>query len=186
MNSPLSVPKSLIIEIQKNLINSKQDSNPLVCLGSDSSLDSFELRKYNDILYLLPRFASNALLENNSWKWDVNTQINIPTGSLSSKSSRGKGIAINFITDLLEIKGRSGKERCQPFGRNRSQSIKKLLQEYSVPPWIRDRLPIIYIGNEIAAVADLWVCKDFQAKAGNHGLVINWSDNVYSNLHTRR
>jgi tRNA(Ile)-lysidine synthase len=48
------------------------------------------------------------------------------------------------------------------------------LQEYDVPPWLRDRLPIIYCGDEIAAVADLWVCEGFVAATNERGWCIEW------------
>ena len=66
--------------------------------------------------------------------------------------------------NILEIRFRQGGERCTPSERQHSQSLKKLLQEYRVPPWERDTLPLFYFQNELVAVADLWVCTDFQAK----------------------
>jgi tRNA(Ile)-lysidine synthase len=69
---------------------------------------------------------------------------------------------------------RRGGERCRPAGRAHSQTLKKLLQEYEVPPWLRDRLPLIWCGDELAAVGDLWICEGFQAPAGVPGLRLEW------------
>jgi tRNA(Ile)-lysidine synthase len=61
---------------------------------------------------------------------------------------------------------RSGGERCRPAGRDHSQSLKKLLQEYGVPPWQRQFVPLLYDGEELAAVGDLWICEGHQANPG--------------------
>jgi tRNA(Ile)-lysidine synthase len=61
---------------------------------------------------------------------------------------------------------RRGGERCRPAGRDHSQSLKKLLQEYGVPPWQRQSVPLLYDGEELAAVGDLWICEGHQANRG--------------------
>ncbi len=59
----------------------------------------------------------------------------------------------------LQLNWRSGGERCQPVGRCHSRSLKKLLQETGVPPWWRQRLPLLYLGDCLVAVADLCLCQ---------------------------
>ena len=77
----------------------------------------------------------------------------------------GRPVAVRF---------RQGGERCRPAGRSGSQTLKKLLQEYEVPPWWRDRTPLLYCGDELVAVADLWVCEGWQSPAAEQGLVVTW------------
>ena len=62
----------------------------------------------------------------------------------------------------LEVRFRTGGERCRPSGRGQSQRLKKLLQEVQLPPWRRERLPLLYLDGELAAVADLWLCHGFE------------------------
>ena len=38
------------------------------------------------------------------------------------------------------------------------------------PPPLRGRLPLLYVGDRLAAVADLWVCEPFAAPPGRLGL----------------
>jgi tRNA(Ile)-lysidine synthase len=61
--------------------------------------------------------------------------------------------------ERLEIAWRSGGERCRPWGRAGSASLKKLLQERDIPPWWRDRVPLLYLDGELLAVGDLWLCE---------------------------
>jgi tRNA(Ile)-lysidine synthase len=57
------------------------------------------------------------------------------------------------------------------------------LQEAGVPPWERDRLPLLYVDERLAVVAGLWVAADLAAGPDAAGLVLEWqkpsaSDNV--------
>jgi tRNA(Ile)-lysidine synthase len=72
------------------------------------------------------------------------------------------------------VRNRRGGERCRPLGRAHSQTLKKLLQEHDIKPWLRDRLPLIYCGDEIAAVADLWICEGYRAASHEDGWRIEW------------
>ena len=45
---------------------------------------------------------------------------------------------------------------------------------HGVPPWERDRLPLIYAGERLAAVVGLWICRGFEAEPGGPGWSIHW------------
>jgi len=47
---------------------------------------------------------------------------------------------------------------CQPLGRTGSRSIKKLLHEYHVAPWLRDLVPFILVDGELKMAVGLWSC----------------------------
>ena len=110
--------------------------------------------------------------------WDLNSKLEIPSGFLNVEKVEGKGIDDLYQQQQIYVKGRTGGERCKPFGRNKSQKLKKLFQEYEIPLWQRDRLPLIYIGEKLAAVGDLWVCEEFHTQPNKHGISINWTDNL--------
>jgi len=73
------------------------------------------------------------------------------------------------LGDELRVSLRQGGERCQPRGRQHSQSLKKLLQEYQVPAWQRSQLPLFWVNGELAMVADLWVCQGFAVEPESLG-----------------
>jgi tRNA(Ile)-lysidine synthase len=83
------------------------------------------------------------------------------------------GIRLAGRTDW-QLRFRRGGERCHPVGRKHSQTLKKLLQEYAVPDWWRGRVPLLYAGEELAAVADLWVCEPFLAVLDEPGFTLQW------------
>ena len=106
--------------------------------------------------------------------WNLEDCLDLPTGRLSVVESYGKGINIRFRSSGAIVKARNGGERCKPFGRDKSQKIKILFQEYEIPNWKRKNVPIIYINDEIAAVGDLWVCDAYHARDNEKGLSIIW------------
>lgn len=60
----------------------------------------------------------------------------------------------------------------KPVGRSGSRRFKKLLQEYGVPSWQRGRIPILYYGEQVAAVAGLFICDGFMTRAA--GVEWHW------------
>jgi tRNA(Ile)-lysidine synthase len=75
---------------------------------------------------------------------------------------------------VVSVRWRRGGERCRPVGRRHHHALKKLFQERGIPPWERGRIPLVYIGEELAAVADLWVCAPFGAGPAEPGYAICW------------
>jgi tRNA(Ile)-lysidine synthase len=110
-------------------------------------------------------------------KWNLRDSINIPSGKLSLVESSGKGLDKKFLEHGATIKARVGGERCKPFGRHKSQKIKNLFQEFKIPDWKRDFIPLIYIDDRIAAVGDLWVCEEFHTSPDERGMSIIWNQN---------
>jgi len=69
---------------------------------------------------------------------------------------------------------RQGGERIQPHPRRPRRSLKNLLQETRVPPWLRDRLPLLFCGDELAWAAGIGVGRRFQAKPGEASVQPLW------------
>ncbi len=63
----------------------------------------------------------------------------------------------NWPAGDYTVRFRSGGERAKPRERHHSQTLKKLLQEYGLAPWLRDRVPLIFRGGILVAVGDLFV-----------------------------
>lgn len=114
--------------------------------------DHVELGVFQMRLFLLQLPKDVDVSE--SYRWDPAVNMVIPNVGtlLASDRLAGKG--------TMQVRFRQGGERAHPVGRRHSQSLKKLLQEYEVPPWLRTRIPLIYMDNELVAVAGLFSCVD--------------------------
>jgi len=124
-----------------------------------------ELRRFRGRLYAMPPLPELPAAIDIEWQPPRPLSI-AGFAELQFSSVIGAGLR----TDRhYHVRNRRGGERCRPLGRAHSQTLKKLLQEYDVKPWLRDRLPLIYCGDEIAAVASLWICEGYQAAPRENG-----------------
>ena len=107
-------------------------------------------------------------------EWHVNSPLQIENVNLQLVPEFVQGRGIKLIPELLPatVRFRAGGERIQLPGRKHSSSLKKVFQEYSIPPWERKLLPIVYFGEEIVAVPPYFVSAKFLAKTGERGVEI--------------
>ncbi|GIT61774.1 MAG: tRNA(Ile)-lysidine synthase [Gammaproteobacteria bacterium] len=178
INTHLGVSNKLTDQVYKSIILASESSNPVVTFGKKGQKGSFQIRRFNNFLHHLPLTETETLSNKKVWKWNSDDPLELPTGTLSMQVALGKGISTQLTEPGISIKGRIGGERCKPEGRSKSQKLKKLFQEYGVPPWVRDRIPLVYVGDQLAAVSDLWVCDEFVAKKDERGIVLSWTDSI--------
>jgi tRNA(Ile)-lysidine synthase len=119
---------------------------------------AYALQRYRDALYLLPRFEDDDLPGPGLLAPGEVRQLPGPGGRLQLAPAPADGLRL-AAGERLEIAWRGGGERCRPRGRAGSASLKKLLQERDIPPWWRDRVPLLYLAGELLAVGDLWLCE---------------------------
>ncbi len=152
-----------LLEFCRQLRSAAEHSQPELDLGS------LTLRRYRQQLYLVPGLADPPA-EQLLAPGDV---VALPGWGRLSLESADSGLALP--TDgTWRLSWRRGGERCRPVGRDHSQALKQLLQEQGVPPWLRERLPLLYDGDELAAVADLWVCEGHQAQGDQAAFRVRW------------
>ena len=74
----------------------------------------------------------------------------------------------------MTVRWRSEGLRCRPRGREGTRSFKKLAQELGIPPWQRDRVPLLYVDGELAAVADYCLCGEPEVHPGDTFSRLHW------------
>ena len=101
---------------------------------------------------------------------------NCPLDALAAASARGRGLSVDRCARArVEVRFRHGGERFQPAGRRHFAALKKLLQTSAVPPWLRDRIPLVYVDGELAAVAGMWVGEGYAVRHPDCGWVLSWT-----------
>jgi len=108
------------------------------------------------------------------YAWDLQQKLEIPPlgVQLSSSSRTGAGLNPDLAgREDIRVAFRQGGETCRPAGRGgHRRELKKLLQEWGVPPWRRQCVPLLFVGDEIAAVLGYTLCDPFAVGAGAEGL----------------
>lgn len=150
-------------ELRRSLTVTRPDARTLV------TWPGAEARVYRDRLYLIaplaplqPRSGAAQLAPGEPWEG--------AEGRLALAPGDGPGLPDAWVRAGLEVRFRRGGERLKPLNRGRSRPLKSLFQEAGIVPWMRGRVPLIYRGDMIAAVGDLWI-NDAARDAATRG---NW------------
>jgi len=161
----LSTPTALQLErIMKEVILARVDAQPLVTWPGAS------VRRYRNGLYLLPQNLADQVESREVEGTEIDLGAGL--GVLRFESGADVGISKALLDGGLTIKPRVGGERFSPYGQTHTRELKKLLQEEGVVPWMRDRLPLVYSGDRLLAVGDLWLAADAVTKPG---VAVCWS-----------
>lgn len=162
----LTVPSALQLDnILDEVLPAREDAQPQVRWPGGSA------RRYSGRLYLLPDELAGRLPEGaiTGSRVDLGTGL----GALHFEPGAERGLDPRLVGPNLRLAARKGGEKIRVDGQTHTSKLKKLLQEERVVPWMRDRVPLIYAGDELVAVGDLWVAAD---GASSPGVAIRWSD----------
>jgi tRNA(Ile)-lysidine synthase len=134
-----------------------------------------EVRRYADHLFALTPLPAPP--EEFQLRPGAFEPLGTGLGALGLVPAAGEGIRAALCGPAgLRVAFRSGGESCRPMGRAHGRPLKKWLQEMHVFPWLRDRLPLVYSGEDLLAVAGLFACEPYAAKDGEAGLRIEWRE----------
>ena len=166
----LALPSSRKLEqLQRDMFNAAEDRNPHI------EWQGVEVRRYRGRLYAmrpLGEFDDNVRLD-----WKPGKPLVLPgeAGKLLSRPVQGGGVCLGVDEDLhAELRFRHGGESCRPQGKNHHTSLKKLFQQAGIPPWQRNRTPLLFVGDELAAIPGLCICEPYVAAAGKTGFELDW------------
>ncbi|TVL50219.1 hypothetical protein AYJ00_08365 [Shewanella algae] len=70
------------------------------------------------------------------------------------------------------VMGLKGSYRCQPHNRDKGRELKKLWHELGVPPWLRDRVPLLMQNGRLLALAGGFVERSALASGSEPGIVL--------------
>lgn len=155
--------------IEHDMLIAREDRVPC------SRVEGAEIRRHRNLLYCvqdLPQVPEASLA------WPTHSSLVLPLGLgvLRLEPAVGSGIARARVPQTLHVTFRRGGETLKAPGEAHRRSLKKRLRDANVLPWWRGRLPIIYAGDRLVAVGDLWVNAEFAARAGEPGVRIVWND----------
>ena len=146
-----------LLEFLRQLRVAPADGSPRLDCGS------YALQRYRDAVYLepgpvaLPPGEAVSLAPGESL-----TVVGVGTLSLEPRSADGLQLSPG---ECLTVRWRQGGERCRLPGRSGSRRLKGLLQDWGVPPWWRNRVPLACLGDEVLVVGDIARCESTRWQA---------------------
>ena len=160
-NKPVAT-SAVIDEIINNLVDASYERQPLV------TWKNTEVRRYRDRIYLmhvLPHIDNTV-----TYAWILPGSLDIKFGRLEARKTTGKGIKTSSLADnIINVRFRHGGEEIAPVGRKETHKLKTMYQQEGIPPWERDRIPLLYINNELASVTGYWIDRKYHADDNEQG-----------------
>jgi len=146
-------------------------------LGSGSATiahDGMVLRRYREKIFT-EKEKARALFKPQTWKGEARLELPALGGELRFMRVRGGGIASSTIKGKkLQVRLRSGGERLRPDARRPSRTLKNLFREAGVPPWERERLPLLFCGEDLVWAPGLGVDAKFLSAGGESAILPDW------------
>ena len=122
----------MLLELAGNILNQNR---------IDIATSELEFRDLDNVVYVLRPLPPMEFVGCSLGDFEF------PGGCVTNNFIKGSGLR---VSSGYSVVFRSGKEKIR-MGKNRD--IKNIFQESRVPYWIRDRVPLIYSGKELVAIA---------------------------------
>jgi tRNA(Ile)-lysidine synthase len=159
-----------LAEALRQMIHAQDDHLPAVVWGDHA------LRRYRDRLFLTAAMPPR-IDELRAWRYESAPVLALGAGlgRLHWSEQRG-GLDSARLPAVLDVRRRRGGETLRPQRRARTQSVQHLCQSLGVLPWLRDALPLVYAGDELIAVGDLWQDARWCVPEDMPGAACVWQD----------
>jgi len=163
-------PAKLLERVRREIVETAGGHSPTIAWADG------EVRRYRHRLYLvLPAADFDA-----SWTaiWNGETPLMLAgNGSLDAALERGPGIDPDkWRSGRITVRYRRDGDRIEPAGRKGHRELKKLFQEAGLPPWLRNRQPIVCIDGRIAAIGgSRWLASEFAGPPAQANVVVRWN-----------
>jgi tRNA(Ile)-lysidine synthase len=164
-----TMPQSAHLEeMLRQLCDAREDAAVNVRCGDH------QVRRYRDKVYLLPvatKFDRDFVLP-----WRGETVLDWPplATRLHFSYATGKGISMQKLQHgPLTLRLRKGSETLRPHPAAANRTLKNLLQQYHIPPWQRERLPLLFCGDEFVCVVGLSIDSEYQAQQNEVGVLVS-------------
>ncbi|HXA36099.1 MAG TPA: tRNA lysidine(34) synthetase TilS [Steroidobacteraceae bacterium] len=155
-------------EALRQILDAQADHLPCIVWGNVA------LRRYGQRVFLtqsrVPRLQGTL-------RWPRGPESPLDLGPDLGElrwAARTGGLDARRLPQTLTVRRREGGETLKPAAQAKTQSLQHLCQSHGVLPWMRDALPLIFAGDALIAVADLWTDARWCTPSGEPGLGIVW------------
>ncbi|MEO8400820.1 MAG: tRNA lysidine(34) synthetase TilS [Gammaproteobacteria bacterium] len=128
-----------------------------------------EIRRFRDDLFCLPKLVQHNPAQIISWKLHEPMML-ANKNCLNAIPVKGQGLRAEI--KQVSVRFRQGGEVIRLPGRKHHHDLKKLFQQWNVLPWLRDRIPLIYVDDCLAAVVGFCVSEEFVVQDQQEGWLL--------------
>ncbi|MBI2287237.1 MAG: tRNA lysidine(34) synthetase TilS [Nitrosomonadales bacterium] len=155
-------------DMLQQLCGARQDAAVCIAYGD------WQVRRYQGRVYVLRalgEFDRNLVLP---WHGEAELEWPALAVRLCFNQTQGAGISLAKLRRApVTLRLRQGGETLRPDPHAATRTLKNLLQEHHIPPWQRDRLPLLYCGDELVSVVGVAIAAEYQAAAEETGMQLS-------------
>ena len=162
------LPANGLASIERTLLQSRADSS------AEFAWRGIVLRRWRDVLHVERQRAPLPVAFRT--EWNGHGLLPLSTGDTLAFETVDGSADASAMPSPLVVHARQGGERITLPGRRHSHALKHVLQDLGVPPWTRERLPLLSDARgTLMAVGDLAYSAGFDAWLRDHGMRLRWS-----------
>jgi len=163
-------PTARLLEALRQIFDAEADHQPAIVWGGNA------LRRYRQRLFFTEADPPR-LPDAKPWVGALEAphELGPRLGKLTWIAQPG-GIDAQRLPAALSVRRRDGGETLRPAPLAKTQTVQHLCQSLGVLPWMRDALPLVFAGDELIAVADLWLDAGWCAAADAPGFKLAWNN----------
>ena len=156
-------------DMLRQLCDAREDAAVCVEFGR------WQLRRYQDRVYvtgILGQFDPDLVLP---WRGEAELRWPALDRVIAFSHVQGGGISLGKLQrEPVTLRLRCGGESLRPSAAAATRSLKNLFQQHHVPPWQRERLPLLYCGDDLVCAVGVAIHADFQAGPGEAGVLVSF------------
>ncbi len=111
-----------------------------------------EIRRYQGDVYIMPPLSEHDIYQSLEWDLEEDLPIESLGVKLESKYLKSWSDVVASAGQVLTVSFRQGGEVIKPAGSNKTLTLKHIFQQFSIPPWMRARIPLLFLGDELIVV----------------------------------
>ncbi|ABN60984.1 tRNA lysidine(34) synthetase TilS [Shewanella baltica] len=172
-------------QIITQVLTAKDDAKVHIRVGE------CEIRRFANQVYLFKYHARPRHVKPASWTFpsqllnplvqgDV-TQLDVTSAGVTcgetirlSASKQGPRARFPRPDEVVSVRYQlAGQCRCHPHSRGKGRELKKLWQEFGVPPWVREKVGFMFYNEQLVMAIGLWIEKSFIVELNGLGLQVS-------------
>ncbi len=156
-------------EILRQVCSARQDARVEI------NWQGWQLRLFRGHIHVFPALQPPQSF-NLLWHGEERLVLPGSHGVLMLEPVLGSGLNLKLLQQQgMSVRARAGGEHMRLAENRPRQSVKNLLHESGLPPWLREQVPLIYCGNEVVAIPGVAISKTFCAREIEQGIMASWS-----------
>ncbi len=161
-----SMPQTLLLDnMLMQLCNAREDADVRIAYGD------FEVRRFRGRVYVLRALGEFDTGMSLTWQGEERLEWPALNTFLHFRHKQGSGISLEKLRhSTVTLRLRQGGETMRLAHNAANRTLKNLMQENHLPPWQRERMPLLYSGEDLVCVPGIGIATAYCAKAGEEAV----------------